>query len=616
MPDIGCRMSDGGCGDHLRAPRLRSSIFPRSSLAWLLLLAFAAEAQEARKDDLTKLAFVVDVADPESGSIAVTLNVTNNFEDEVKAAIPAWAPGAYRIVKYCKDVKNVRAADPAGKKLEVETLDEQTWSIKTGRAPAFTVSYDLQVEKLRMDKDHCYLAGPDTYFYLVGRKETPCRVRFKLPEGWKVGTGLREEGDEYAGRDYDTFIDCPTELGKFQLFEFDQDAVKYQLVIHANGPVDGAKLTEMCRKIVREQNKLFGGPPFDRYVFLFHFRGGPGGAGLEHLNSTNISMQYLAVKAEPLLAASVTSHEYFHAWNVKRIRPFELGPFDYMKAVPTKALWLCEGVTSYYGDRSLARAGVWGEDRYLRHLAGEIETLQNNPDRKATSVEKASWTVWDRKDWPRVDYYNKGELLGLLMDLKTRAGTRGKKSLDDVMRHLFEKYVAGPSKNGKGPIGVGFPEDGVLRALNDVSGEEWKDFYANYVSGTEELPYAGVFEAAGLSADIATTRSADLGLGVRGTMVMSIPATGAAAAAGVKENDRITAVNGVEVTRANLSQEISKLSPGDEVRLTLSRDGASVETAFKAGAKERVTCKIRRADEPTDLQKKILADWLAKPQDY
>ena len=215
--------------------------------------------------------------------------------------------------------------------------------------------------------------------------------------------------------------------------------------MHGKGPVDGEKLAAMCRKIVREQNRIFGRPPFDLYVFLFHFRDGVGGRGLEHLNSTDIVMPYTAIRAQPLIAASITSHEYFHLWNVKRIRPFELGPFDYTGIVRSKHLWFCEGVTSYFGDRSLVRAGIWSEDVYLGHLAEEINTLQNNPDRKVTPVEKASQAVWDRKDFPQVDYYNKGELLGLLIDLRIRTMSGGRKSLDEVMRLLYDTYVVTPS---------------------------------------------------------------------------------------------------------------------------------------------------------------------------
>jgi predicted metalloprotease with PDZ domain len=584
----------------------------RPRLALLPALALALVAARQADEPRLEVSFLVDVTAPESERVPVSMTVTGAPGGEVDVAMPAWAPGAYRIVKYAKAVKNVRASAGKGIDVEVVPVDDQTWKVRTGAARAFTVSYELAVERSRMDKDHCYLAGPDTYLYVVGRKEAPCSVRFRLPEGWRVGTGLEKKGDAYVARDYDTFIDCPTELGKFELLEFTEDKALYQLVIHAAGPVDGAKLVEMCRKIVKDQNRMFGGPPFERYVFLYHFRGGPGGGGLEHLNSTNISLQYTAVRAEPLLAASVTSHEYFHLWNVKRIRPFELGPFDYTKAVPCKALWLCEGVTSYFGDRTLARCGIWSEEKYLAHLADEIEIQQNNPDRKVTSVEKASQVIWTRTDWPRVDYYNKGELLGLLIDLRIRTASGGEKSLDDVMRHLYDTYVVRPSKEGKGPIGVGFPEDGILKALHEVTGSDWKDFFARHVAGVEDLPYEEVLGAAGLAVSLRTLPVPDLGLSMRGTIVMTVAAGGDAARAGVKPFDRIAAVNGIDVTRSNLSQEVSKLKPGGEARLRLLRGEQEVEATVKVGSRDKTSCALSRSASATPLQKRLLDAWLAK----
>lgn len=559
--------------------------------------------------------FAVAIADPESGSLQVEMTVTGVIEDEVKVAMPAWAPGAYRIVKYAKALKNFTAAGPGGAALEVKAVDDQTWAVATKRAASFVVRYAMDVERSRMDKDHCYVAGPDTYAYVVGRKELPCAVRFTLPDGWKVGTGLDEKDGVYSARDYDTFIDCPTELGLFDLHEFAEDGATYQLVVHSKGPVNAPRLVEMCRKVVKEQNKMMGGPPFKRYVFLYHFKDGIGGRGLEHLNSTDITMSYPAIKLDPMLAASITSHEYFHLWNVKRIRPFELGPFDYTQPVRSKALWFCEGVTSYFGDRALARAGLWSEEQYFNHLAGEVETLQNNPDRKVTPIEKAGEIVWDRKDWPRVDYYNKGELLGLLIDLRLRAESGGEKTFDDVMRHLFDVYVVKPAAAGKGWIGTGFPEDGILKALNEISGKDWHGFYERHVRGVEELPFVDVLGAAGLNAQVVVTRMTDLGVDLRGSVIMNVP-EGEAKKAGLKPGDRIGAIDGAEVTRNNLRELLAKYKPGDEITLKVLREGGAAELPLKVGVRERTACRVRRAEAPTPAQKRWIDAWLGKKADY
>jgi predicted metalloprotease with PDZ domain len=580
---------------------------------FLLLAPLLAVSQES----IPRLAvsFALDASNPESGKIRVVMTVRNNVEQDVTVSIPAWAPGAYRIVKYCKQISNLEAAKD-GRKLEAVLVDDQTWTVRTGGTPRFTVAYDLAVDRARMDKDHCFIAGPDTYLYLANHKEAPCSVGFTLPDGWQVGTGLDGDGPIYRARDYDTFIDCPTELGRFDRLSFQADGATYELVIHAKGPVDGEKLVEMCRKVVTEQNKVFGAPPFKRYVFLYHFKDALGGRGLEHLNSTDIIMPYTAIKVDPLMAASVTSHEYFHLWNVKRIRPVELGPFNYTSIVRTKALWLCEGVTSYFGDRGLARSGIWKEQQYLDHLGTEIETLQNNSDRKMTPVEKASESVWDRKDWPRVDYYNKGELLGLLIDLKIRTASRGEKSLDDVMRHLYRMYVTGPAAEGRGPIGVGYPENGVLQALNDVTGEDWSTFYERYIRGVEELPFGEVLEAAGLAPTLHSVDTPDLGADLRGTSILYIVAGGEAEKAGLKPGDRIVGINGAEVTRATIREALTKLSPGEEARLAIQRMEERLEVPLKPKLRQRAVCKVHRSESPTEFQKRLIDAWLGKSRDF
>lgn len=581
----------------------------RTWICLLLLALPAAAAQTARAD------YEVDVTRPESNRVRVTMSVP--AEGAFQVSLPSWAPGAYRIVKYAQQVRGLAASDADGRPLKVEVVDEQTWRVEGSGGGTVALSYEVVTEALRFDREHCLIPGPETFLYVVGRKDLPCRVRFVLPAGWKVGTGLDALPDgAYGARDYDTFIDCPVELGRFELVTFEADGARYELVIHAKGPVNGAALAEMCRKTVKEQNRIFGAPPFERYVFLFHFRDGSGGRGLEHLNSTDIGMPYQAIKAEPLLAASITSHEYFHLWNVKRIRPVELGPFDYTKIVRTKALWFCEGVTSYYGDRSLVRAGIWKEQAYLDHLAGEIETLQNNPDRKKTSVEQASWSVWDRKDWPRVDYYNKGELLGLLLDLRIRVSSEGGKSLDDVLRLLMARYVTEPAAKGKGPIGVGFPEDGILRAVEEVAGGEWDDFFKRYMGGTEELPYGEVLGLAGLSPQLVVSTQPDLGVDLRGTLVANVATGSAAEKAGFKVGDRLILLGDAPLTRTNLRELVGKLEPGTQAELKVLRGADTVPLSVPVGTRERTSCKVKKSEVTSPLQARILRAWLQAVRDF
>ncbi len=379
--------------------------------------------------------------------------------------------------------------------------------------------------------------------------------------------------------------------------------------------VDGAKLAEVHQKLVRAPIKMFGGrAPFDRYVFLIYFKTQMGGGGLEHLFSCHIEFPLQAVRSNPSSIDSLESHEFFHAWNVKRIRPFELGPFDYSQKVPSKHLWLCEGVTSYYGDLGLARVKLWDESRYFLHLSRVIDSVRANPERLKRPIEDFCESAqWGDKP-PTSYYYDFGEVLGLLLDLRIRALTKNEKSMDDVMRHLYKTYVEGPAKEGKGWIGVGFPRDGILKAINEVSGSDFKGFYEKYISGAEELPYEEVFKAAGLDFS-AATKVNELAVSIgRQRKVDRVPAGSDAEKAGFKVGDVVTALGGEKVDAANYRDVLSKLEPGKEVKVTVDRGGESVELKSKVSTRERPGVSLKRSEKATDAQKKLVDSWLGRDE--
>jgi predicted metalloprotease with PDZ domain len=585
-------------------------------LALLLFLPFLVAAQDEARPPVA-VSYTLDVTDPKSGVARVEMVVTHNADDEVTLGIPTWAPGSYRTVAYHQGVLDLEA-EIDGKKVEVAPTDHQSlWTLRTGRAPTFKVRYTLKpgaVDPLKgyLTEEHYDIQGPSAWLFILNRMNGPHQVTFKLPPRWRVATGLRKIGESTWGeRDYDTFIDCPIELGMFSLHTFEHEGVTYEIVIHAGEPIGVGKLIDACHRIVVEQTRMFGGAPFERYVFLFHFPASRIGSGLEHLNSTHIRYSMAGMKEDPYNVASLTSHEFFHLWNVKRIRPRELGPFDYTRPVRSKALWLCEGVTSYYGDLTLVRAGLWTRDVYFNHLAGEVTILQSNPVRKTQSVEQAGWTVWDRR-WgdPRgaIDYYNKGELLGWLLDLKIRAATDGRKSFDDVMRHLYRTWVTGPAKEGKGPIGLGFDEGAILESVNAVSGVEFRDFFTRYVSGTEELPYRETLAEFGLT--LAGRKM--LGLSLRDLKVtLNPPASSDAGIAGIKRGDKILKINGAAIdTHEELSRVVESLSLGEPVKLTIEREGEEAPLEMKIPLVEG-SFALSVSKDATDAQRARVKAWLS-----
>ena len=582
----------------------------------LLLLAIPGSAQDAAAPPVA-VTYALDVTDPKSGIARVEMRIENNRDDEVTLGIPIWAPGSYRVVSYYLGVQDLEA-EVDGKKVPVAATDHKSlWTVKTGGASRFTVRYSLkpgEVMPLRghLTAEHYDLQGPSAWLFVKDRMNGPHKVTFKLPADWKVGTGLKKlDSDAYGERDYDTFIDCPIELGTFDLHTFTEGGVAYEIVVHATETFDAPKLVDTCRRIVAEQARMFGGAPFERYVFLYHFRNQVGGAGLEHLNSTHITYMMSRIKGDPATIASLTSHEFFHLWNVKRIRPKELGPFDYTQPVRSKALWLSEGVTSYYGDLTLARAGLWTPAVYFDHLSREVNDLQDNPARKTQSVEQSSWTVWDRARGDlttSIDYYNKGELLGWLLDMKIRVATGGRKSFDDVMRHLYRTGVVEPAKAGRGPIGVGFEEDGILKAVNAVSGQDFSGFFTKYIAGTEELPYAEVLGEAGLS----FSRKKALPLSLRDVRVSSEPiADTEAKQEGIRRGDRIVKVGDVEVATADdIAKALELLKVGEKVAVHLKRRDEEGELRKELTVRDGRYV-VGFSSTATEAQKALLEGWLA-----
>lgn len=553
--------------------------------------------------------YVVDATDSKRETVRVQMTVRGNRSLEVSVTIPSWSPGAYGVGNYHERVKNVCATDSEGCPLKVECADAKVWKISVEPGRTFVVSYEMTPGKGEFNDSHYSPQGPSTYFYLVDHKDWPCRVTFKIPPDWKIATGLNRTSDpqEFTARDYDTFIDCPAELGRFERIDFTEGAAPYEVVLHSEGAIDEEKFVDMLRKVVRVQCDFFGGPPFDRYVFIFHL--GPSrGGGLEHLNSTSITLAYEGVKNDPLSAAALTSHEFFHLWNVKRIRPRVLGPFDYTGPVRTNALWFCEGVTSYYGDLFLARSGIWDEARWLQELEREIEHLQDNSDRRQTSLEMRSWTVWDPKEGARISYYNKGFLVGALLDLEIRHRTRNRRSLDDVMKFLYRWFVLG----GGGPIGIGYEEGDLLRAVNTISGHDFSDFFSRYVSGVEELPFAEILGRAGLEVAIDTPRLPYVGVHLRWTYVDSVDKEGAAEKAGIKAGDRIRSLNGIGVDGETIRSQINSLKGGEPAKMVVTRDGKEFEMMVMVELRERTRCAITRSVGRKSLESRIFRTWLGR----
>src|SRR5262245_48595113 len=427
----------------------------------IAVLVWAAAPSALFAQRLPPIVYTVRVPAPETHYVEVEAPVPTGRRVSIEMMMPIWSPGYYRIEDYAARVDEVQAKTAGGKPLQVEKTQKNRWQVQTNGQPTVVLSYRVfcnqrSVTTNYVDTQYGVLNGAPTFMTLVERARRPHEVRIELPPTWKRAmSGLDDAPDRkpnhFRAADYETLVDSPIMAGDLLVREFDVAGKKHYVV--GAGDVEGWDADGATRDLatyVQEVHRFWGFLPYDKYAFLLMFR--QGGGGLEHKNS-NLS----TVTARPPAGrgaanermwggVGLLSHEYFHLFNVKRLRPIELGPFDFEKAPTTGSLWISEGVTSYYSSLLVQRAGLRSEDEYLASLSSLIGGLQNAPGRLLQSVEQSSLDVWNNSNSGvnpnanTVSYYNKGNVLGLLLDARIRRATDGRKSFDDVMRLAYKRY--------------------------------------------------------------------------------------------------------------------------------------------------------------------------------
>lgn len=416
--------------------------------------------------------------------------------------VPVWTPGSYRLRDFPERITPLSATAepkrPDKRDLPIQRLSRTAWAVEPGDAVEISFRYrvDLKPGDRFMDPadDRRCLTfeGPAVWLGVHDHLDAPCFVDFQLPEGWSVGTGLPMQKN-YGAKDYDELVDCPVKLGVFQKFGFQAAGMQVDVFLDG-GPkdleFDSTKWLAGLQRIVEEGNAVFGGAPCERYAFLYTASNGGGGGGLEHLYSTAIGLDRRGFVRNPASSFGVSAHEFFHVYNVKRLRPVELGPFRYDRENRTTGLWLSEGVTSYYGAVLQARAGQQTPQGFWQGMGRAIATLENDHARHYTSSEMASWRVWDKQPSDRVvDYYGSGTVLGLLLDLQIRAGSHDTKSLDDALSDMWLECKR---------TGRGLTSEQIEQACTQAAGVDLSGFFAAHVRGTVVPDYGRILALAGL----------------------------------------------------------------------------------------------------------------------
>ncbi len=540
---------------------------------------------------------------------------------QVELKMPVWTPGSYLVREYARHVQDFDVKDAGGNNLTWQKINKNTWRVDAKAAKQIVAKYrvyanELTVRTNELNDEHAFWNNAALLMFPKDQLKTASTVTVVPFGNWKVATGLpKVEGktNTFRAENFDVLYDSPFEVSDYKEINFIVQGKPHRYVVTGDGNYDLKKMAADTEKIINEAYKIFGDLPYNDYTFIVNLRGG---GGLEHLNSTALQWNRFGFtpKARYTGFLNLVAHEFFHLWNVKRIRPDALGPFDYENENYTKLLWVAEGATAYYEGLLLRRAGLISEKEFFDARISLIQQLQERPGRLETSVEDASFDAWIKYYRPdenavnnQISYYDKGEVVNMMLDITIRTASGGAKSLDDVMRHLYDEYA----KKGRN-----FTPEDYQKISEMMAGKSLEDFFSKYVRGTEDINYSEILQGIGvqLKADANNADKAYIGANFAEEdgklMVRSIPADTPAYEQGLNTGDQIVAVDGNRASQAFLTSYIGEKKPGDKLKMTIFRFDRLRDIEFALGGNIRKSYSIVPMENPTDAQKSLYQKYL------
>ena len=572
------------------------------------------------------ITYTLSMPAPHSHLYHVQIEVDGADSASQDLILPSWTPGSYMIRDYARHVQSFTASTLDGTPLHWYKVAKDSWRVETDGVSQFRVMYqvyanELTVRTSHLDGSHGYVNGATLFMYVEGRTAEHLQLTVVPAAGWQVTTSLLpldREHTTFSASDYDELVDSPIECGTHRLLQFEVDRIPHQIALWGHGNEDEARIVADTQRIVEIQRDFFGSLPYSHYIFILHLVDGRGG-GLEHRNSVTNQVDRWSFQPRRAYERFIrlTSHELFHVWNVKRLRPAPLGPFNYRAENYTRMLWLMEGATSYYDDLLLVRAGLISPERYLELLAEQIVQLQSQPGRLLQSLEQSSFDAWIKFYRPdehsansSISYYLKGALVCLLLDMAIRTQSGGTRSFDDLMRYLYERYpITGP----------GIPEVGALQAAAEaVAGSEpgfFHDFFTHYIAGTTELDYSKGLATVGLELHWQRRGPAAwLGVSLKQqgerTLIRTVRADGPAYLAGIYADDELLALDGWRVDSEKFNARLAERKPGASVRLTLFRGDRLLEVTVTLAEAPPDALELTSSSERSAAQQQAYQKWL------
>ncbi|GAB3847298.1 PDZ domain-containing protein [Hymenobacter terrigena] len=593
-----------------------------AAFAGLLLATEGVSARPAAV--VPTLRYTLAMPQPQSHYFEVKMELGGFSADYTDVKMPVWAPGSYLVREYAKNVEGFEAQTSGGQALAVEKINKNTWRVRHPKQASFRVSYrvyafELSVRTSFIDADHGYLNGSSVFMYPADNKMLGSTLTVQPAAGWeKVSTALRPGPAKftYKAASYDELADSPIEIGNQKVLEFTANGTPHQVAMYGTYTADDTKLVADMKRVCEEAHRVVGQNPLDHYVFIVHNLE-RGGGGLEHLYSTTLEVSRTTYGTDAGMKSflGLVAHEYFHLWNVKRIRPVALGPFNYDQENYTHMLWVSEGMTEYYSKQILERAGVLTRDEYLGKLGNAITEVENTPGNRIQSAAESSFDAWIKYYRPnenanntQISYYSKGDLIGTWLDLNIAQATNGAKHLDDVMRLLYDTYYVKAKR--------GFTDQEYQDAVATVAGRRFDDFFQNSVYNTKPIDFGTALGYAGLlltSAPLSTdgTLGANFSNRTGKLLVTSVVRDGAAWNTGLSATDEVLLINGAAPSDETVKTLIS--SPvGTEVKLQVRRDGLTRDITLKALPNPDRKFTVQPVANPTAAQQKVLAKWLGK----
>ncbi len=573
-----------------------------------------------------KIVYQVAMPNPASHLFEVTLQVRDWSAATLDLKMPVWTPGSYLVREYSRLLQDFSATcDRTQQTLPSSKTSKNSWQIDTENVTEITVFYrifanDLTVRTNHLDATHGYFNGAALFFSISGWENSPIEVKIITPRSdWKISTALPPisgSANSFQAKDFDTLVDSPFEIGIQDIYEFTVAGIPHKLAIWGKGNAEPDKIIEDTKKIIQVEADLFGGLPYSQYLFILHLSDS-GFGGLEHKDSCSLNYPRFSFRDRDKYNRFIqlVAHEFFHLWNVKRIRPLALESFDYYQENYTSSLWFCEGATSYYDLLIPMQAGIYNTQTFLQNLSKDITKFLNTPGRKVQALGESSFDAWIKlyrrdlnSDNCQISYYLKGELVSLLLDLLIRSRHQNQRSLDDVMVKMWDKF---------GKEEIGFSPDDLWQVIETVADLDLSDFRDRYINKTEELPFKEYLEPFGLQVKSIMDDEPfpDLGIKVQGengkAIIKFISAESHAAQLGIDPLDELLAIDRMRVTADNLSDRLKDYQPGDLVEITLFHNNELRNFSVKLSDPQPSRYEVVKIKDPTATQKQNLAGFLA-----